>query len=164
MKGIMDKHLEMEHLAEDLEHIAFRLRKIICVDNMLEEGVRINVVASVRFPEDASVDGVQETAETPRMPHLLKVGSGYDWNITIDSKSGIIEDWPQGVSAKTWYKVCDMCRITIAGQVHYNGYVPSFLALDDEGYGEYLYLTIDGMGKVEKWDEKTVIDWVKDQK
>lgn len=160
----MDKYLEMEHLAEDLEHIASRLRKIICADNMLEKGVRINVVASVRFPEDASVDGVQEIAETPRMPHLLKVGSGYDWNITINSKSGIIEDWPQGVTAKTWYKVCDMCRIAIAGQVHYNGYVPRFLALDDEGYGEYIYLTIDGMGKVEKWDEMTVIDWVKGQK
>ena len=137
----MDKYLEMEHLAEDLEHIASRLRKIICADNMLEKGVRI-----------------------PRMPHLLKVGSGYDWNITINSKSGIIEDWPQGVTAKTWYKVCDMCRIAIAGQVHYNGYVPRFLALDDEGYGEYIYLTIDGMGKVEKWDEMTVIDWVKGQK
>ena len=100
----------------------------------------------------------------PKISHLLKVGSGYDWNITINSKSGIIEDWPQGVTAKTWYKVCDMCRIAIAGQVHDNGYVPRFLALDDEGYGEYIYLTIDGMGKVEKWDEMTVIDWVKGQK
>lgn len=74
MKGIvnMDKYVELEHLADELESITSRLRKLIQMENNLEIGVKMNVVASVRFPEDASVNGIRETTESPKMPYLLK--------------------------------------------------------------------------------------------
>lgn len=158
----MDKYVELEHLADELESIASRLRALIHMENNLVMGVKMNIVASVRFLEDASVNGVRETVESPQMPCLLKDGYGYNWNITIDSKSGIIEGWPQGVTAKTWYKVCDMCKIIIPGHVHYDGTVPDFLALDEAGYNEYIYVTVDGMGKIVNWDEGKVLAWIKE--
>ena len=42
------------------------------MENNLVMGVKMNIVASVRFPEDASVNGIRETTESPKMPYLLK--------------------------------------------------------------------------------------------
>ena len=55
-----------------LESIASRLRALIHMENNLVMGVKMNIVASVRFPEDASVNGIRETTESPKMPYLLK--------------------------------------------------------------------------------------------
>ena len=61
----------------------------------------------------------------------------------------------------THFKVCDDGLYQILdkdGDViwdsiqtcHY--YVPSFLSIEDEGYGDYLYIDIDGDGNIAHWN------------
>jgi hypothetical protein len=35
--------------------------------------------------------------------------------------------------------------------LEYEGYVPGFMAIDDSGYGDYIYMTIDADGKILNW-------------
>ncbi|MCE6957883.1 hypothetical protein LAZ40_02270 [Cereibacter sphaeroides] len=100
-----------------------------------------------RYWEDASVDGVDETDASPRMP--LKQGEL--WKLVIDIATGRITDWPAGVTASNHYKVCDagIYRLLDAdGAVlaERAGYVPAML-----GGGDYVKLEIDGDGRIRGW-------------
>ena len=112
----------------------------------------IHVEATVRNPEDASVNGVDELEDTPQMPFLEKKGNDWVWCIDIDIDKGTIVNWPIGTKANTWYKVCDECKITYKG-AEYDNYVPEFLCPDDEGWGDYIDMTIREDGGICRWKE-----------
>ena len=109
------------------------------------------VQAGVRYWEDASVNGVKD-----RDGKLIPCRSGYCWSPTIIAKTGQIENWDIGKSAKVHYKICD------SGQYYYDDglsnykckddYVPSFLCPDASGYGDYIIMTIDENGFIKDWD------------
>lgn len=106
----------------------------------------------VCYWEDAKVNGEDESDDTPKMP--LKDGDM--WNIKIDLSTGMIEGWPQGVTAQTHYKVCDAgiySLLNAAGEVvvERDWYVPSMLSPSGEGFGDYVIMEIDGAGKIEGW-------------
>ena len=103
---------------------------------------------------------------SPRMPFAVKDENGeYRWKLTIDAKTGIIKDWPSGVTAKVHYKVCDDCEIDLYKDGEYvcnnDGfyYCPDFLCPDDEGYGDYIIMTIDGNGQIQNWKVSDVEKW-----
>lgn len=134
-----------------------------------KEPKKVFVHAVVRYPEDAEVNGQDEDNDNPKMPMLAFEGIEYGmkkwvWHIAIDAKSGKIDDWPEGVTASTHYKVCDRCKVDIKGVPPYDEYVPDFLAIDDNGYGDYIMLTINGDGTIKGWDEKRVWEWVREFK
>lgn len=59
------------------------------------------------------------------------------------------------------YKVCDDGIYSLIGEnnslIHkQNSYVPDFLAIDDDGYGDYIILKIDENGFIQNWDKSNI--------
>lgn len=113
----------------------------------------------VRYWDDGSVDGVEDT-DGSRIPcrdpkpndHL----GGGTWRPTIDLDSGIIEGWPQGTVASVHYKVCDDGAYELLDAERnvikrMEGYVPTIMCPEGEGWGDYVIMEIDGAGKIAKW-------------
>ena len=120
--------------------------------NPLRDVIRIE--AEPRYPEDAEVNDEEEDYDNPKMPFLVKnekMQNDWCWQFDIDISTGEIIGWPKEVKAKVWYKVCDCCRIKYGGKKYYD-YVPDFLSIDCDGYGDYINITIED-GKINGWSE-----------
>ena len=73
-------------------------------------------------------------------------------------------NWPKDFCISTWFKVCDDGEYVFLGKdmnevvnitnEYRQYYVPNFLAIEDSGYGDYVYINIDGNGNISnKWRE-----------
>ncbi|PZU65206.1 hypothetical protein [Sphingobium sp.] len=110
----------------------------------MENATRIEVEAEVRYWEDASVNGVEDTDGT------LIYGRDVDqWKISIDLTDGIVIGWPEGMEADIHYKVCDQGEYWLTDDAgnrlaKWGGhYVPNeFLCHGDEGYGDYIIMSV----------------------
>lgn len=105
----------------------------------------------VRYWEDAKVDGVVDE-DGSRIPLRIKDM----WQIFVDLETGIIVDWPEGVTADIHYKVCDAgvyCLVNDNGEEYAERewYVPSMLSPSGDGYGDYVIMKVGGSGKIEDW-------------
>lgn len=87
------------------------------------------------------------------------------WTLVIDINTGKVENWPKNYCISTWFKVCDDGLYQIVdkdGDVIWdsieteNYYVPEFLKINDNGYGDYINLDIDGNGYIKNWVEKAI--------
>jgi hypothetical protein len=115
----------------------------------------LQVKAEPIYWEDASVNGVDEDDENPKIP--CKVGDL--WMPKIDIDKGQIVNWEKGTIATTHYKVCDMCGFDfidsdnniIEELSERDGYVPNTLCPNKEGYGEYIKMDIDEGGFIKNW-------------
>lgn len=68
-----------------------------------------------------------------------------------------------GFCLNAHYKVCDdgeyvfldenMNEIINITNEYDQYYVPDFLSIEDEGYGDYVHINIDGEGKIEHFDK-----------
>ena len=148
----------------------------------------IIVNAGVRYWEDAEVNGEQDISYDdqvngvkPKMPcvQAVEVERGiwskknvteYRWCLEIDGDTGIILNWEKGTEAVAHYKVCDDCMIDyfvdskfVCNNDDYY-YVPDFLCLDDNGYGDYMDITIDKNGQIKNWNVDELLKWVETQK
>jgi hypothetical protein len=99
-------------------------------------------------------------------PCVVKSDIGYGTNdyleLTIDLNNGKVLNWKDGFCLKTHYKVCDDSEYIFLDKdteevvnitKEYNQYyVPDFLSLEDEGYGDYVYLNINGDGTIEHFE------------
>ena len=96
-------------------------------------------------------------------PETNRWGTTNYWNILIDLDKGKVVDWPKGFCIHTNFKVCDdgeysflddqkneVINIT---KEYDQYYVPDFLALEDSGYGDYVYINIDGDGHIENFQK-----------
>jgi hypothetical protein len=115
----------------------------------------------VRYWEDATVDGERDTNGS-RIPLRLGTSAhndhlgGGQWDITIDLATGTIENWPHGTTANVHYKVCDQGvydlldaeRNVVATK---DGYVPGIMCPGDDGYGDYVIMSIGPDGKIKDW-------------
>ena len=104
--------------------------------------------------EDAEVNGEDDDENEPNIPCY----EGGRWNILIDIKTGKVLNWKQGVEARIYYKVVDEGVYTMYDNSmrkvdEYEGYVPDLMSLDDEGYGDYMNLTINEDGFIEDWPD-----------
>lgn len=134
----------------------------------------IVVKATVRYPEDAEfIEGklddqnipynnyINDDDENPKMPFIETEYDNYGrkrfyWQPTIDLENGRILSWPEGVKAHVFYKVCDEFECTIYDRsgnevLYYEGYVPDFMAIEDEGYGDYIDMVVDENGYINNW-------------
>lgn len=99
-------------------------------------------------------------------PCVVKKDIGYGADdyleLIIDLNEGKVLNWTDGFCLKTHYKVCDdgeyifldkdgkeVINITKEYEQYY---VPDFLSLEDEGYGDYVYLNINGDGTIEHFE------------
>lgn len=140
---------------------------------------KIKVSAGVRYWNDCqySEDGgktwVKAEDDTEEIsnefkahiPFVYKEDIGYGlgdyWHFTIDIDTGQIKDWPKGYCIQTNFKVCDDGLYQILDQnweVVWDSiksgdyYVPGFLDLEDDGYGDYIFIDVDENGYIHNWD------------
>lgn len=85
-----------------------------------------------------------------------------DWCPTIDVNEGKVLDWTPGFVLRTHFKICDKGVYVYSNydessqivskdcNLHY---VPDWLCDFDEGYGDYMYIQINGDGTIENWDK-----------
>lgn len=105
----------------------------------------------VRYWEDASVDGVEDTDGS-----LIPCREGDCWCPMIDLETGKIENWRKGVTAKIHYKVCDDGEYALLDEAKesvrtIDGYVPEMLSPKDNGFGDYVIMDIDAEGVIQGW-------------
>jgi hypothetical protein len=103
----------------------------------------------VRYWEDGTVNGVVDDDDNPAMPFASKDS----WKILIDIEAGVIIDWPKGTTADVHYKVCDDGVYSLLDAdrkevKQIDGYVPSIMCPEGNGYGDYVIMKIDGDGKI----------------
>ena len=111
------------------------------------------VEAAVRYWEDATVNGEQDTKGT-----LIPCRSGDLWNPVIDMETGEIKNWPKGTTADIHFKVCDAGKYWIVDDegkmlAKWRGdYVPdAWLCIGDNGYGDYIIMCVGADGVIEGW-------------
>ena len=83
--------------------------------------------------------------------------------LIIDIDNGKVLNWPKGFCLNTNYKVCDdgeyvffdenMNEVVNITKEYDQYYVPDFLSIEDEGYGDYVYIDIDGDGNIKHFDK-----------
>lgn len=116
----------------------------------------VHIEAEVPYAEDAYINGVEENESTPHMPFLTPSDKNayqeWIWKIDINIETGEVMGFPKDIKASIKYKVCDCCTIKYNNQI-VTDYVPEFLALDDDGFGDYIYLTIEN-GMIKDWDSE----------
>lgn len=115
----------------------------------------IDCKIGARYWEDATVNGVVDTDGT-----LIPLREGDYWHIIIDANTGKIQNWPEGTTADVRYKVCDDGEYCITGHdfvVSRYGYVPDFLSIDDNGYGDYINMEIEADGTITDWKAPEIV-------
>lgn len=113
---------------------------------------RLDVNAGIRYPEDTSVNGIEDT-DGQLMP-FLEDGR---WTPEINFDSGQIEGWPVGTTANVCYIVCDDGVYELFDNdvniiKSFEGYVPNCLAPKENGYGDYIIMDIDENGFIKDWN------------
>ena len=130
----------------------------------IEDATHIEVNAGVRYWEDATVNGLEDTTGA-----FIPGRDGDAWKVRIDLRKGIIENWPENTLAKIHYKVCDegLYWLTDAeGKrlAKWRGYyVPDdFLCHGDEGFGDYIIMNVGPEGHIRNFTPPEIgaEDWV----
>lgn len=123
----------------------------ITVKTEVTKSVRyLKADCGVRYWEDAEVNGVED--EEGNIP----CRNGASWQPVIDLDTGKIEGWPEGTTADLHYKVCDAGVYTLLDEnretvKQIDGYVPSIMCPEGNGYGDYVIMKIGGDGKIANW-------------
>jgi len=113
----------------------------------------LEVCAQVRYWEDATVNGAEDTDGT-----LIPARVNESWRPVIRLADGLVMDWPQGTTADIHYKVCDAGEYWLLDDerkrvAKWAGfYVPGdFLCHGDNGYGDYIIFKVSADGLIEKY-------------
>lgn len=116
------------------------------------------VEAEVRYWEDAKFNGIEDTEGT-----LVPFREGKVWKPVIDLRTGTFVNWPDGMTARIHYKVCDAGQYWLADvdgvkRLKWRGdYVPDrFLCMGDWGYGDYIILNVNIRGEIADWCEPVI--------
>jgi len=116
------------------------------------EVTHLKAECGVRYWEDATVDGIEDTEGT-----LIPCRDKDAWVPVIDLATGRIKDWPEGKTARLHYKVCDDGRYALldasgAEVAWITGYVPKLMCPGGSGYGDYVIMNIDASGQIRDWN------------
>jgi len=119
----------------------------------MKDAKYIEVSAEVRYWEDATINGEEDTNGT-----LTPFKRANVWSPVIRLLDGQVIDWPQGTVADIHFKVCDAGEYWLLDAdknriAKWGGYyVPDdFLCPGDQGYGDYIILKISAEGVIQKW-------------
>lgn len=106
-------------------------------------------------------DGSEENTETVKslLPCTFTKNDEFHWQIMIDIDNGKVLDWPKDLCLRTGFKICDDGEYVFTDEndkeivnitkEYDQRYVPDFLSLEDEGYGDYIYININGDGSID---------------
>jgi len=126
--------------------------KITVTKKVEIEVVQLKVSAKVRYWEDGTVDGVEDTDGK-----LIPCRKGDNWEPIIILSTGQISNWNVGTTASVHYKVCDAGIYKLADETgkvvsEKEGYVPDCLSPGGNGYGDYIIMDIDAEGFIKDWE------------
>lgn len=81
------------------------------------------------------------------------------FSMKIDVETGEVIGWPKGIAMNIYWKIVDEGLYQYLDTndniiFEYDGYVPIELAINDDGYGDYVILNIKSDGFIENWDAK----------
>lgn len=116
----------------------------------------LEVRACVRYWEDATVNGVED--DDGQIP----LRNGDCWQPVINLETGLVTNWPAGMTAQVHYKVCDAGQYWLQDAdgkrvaKYKSDYVPDLLSVGSNGYGDYIILNIDGDGVIQGWKVPSV--------
>lgn len=135
------------------------------------------VNARIRHCEDAEIDTGNDmvadiddesmkSGQKSNMPCMVIENGNYFWRPIINIKTGQIVNWEQGKAASTSYKIVDECGVSyrLAGgekSKEIVDYVPDCLCVDEFGYGDYMYLSIDFEGYIDGWNPADVYKYIR---
>lgn len=112
----------------------------------------IAVSADVRYWEDGVLNGVEDAEG--RIP----CRNGDSWEPVIELASGRILDWPPGVEARVYYKVCDAGEYWLLNAAKQriakwkSHYVPKdILCMGAGRHSDYIILQIGPDGLIVDW-------------
>lgn len=117
----------------------------------------IEVAAEVRYWEDATVNGIEDTDGS-----LIPCRDDALWLPIIRLADGVIEGWPVGTVADVHYKVCDQGFYYLSDgktrriSKYKSDYVPDMLSVGDDGFGDYIIMKIGSDGCIEGWEAPTI--------
>jgi len=144
------ENFALEHLEEVYGKTDGYSIKKCSLGSLKNEKTILEVQANVRYLEDTLLNNKQDLGGD------ITGMNGNNWDIFIDVEDGKILNWKQGDEARVHYKVCDMGKyfITInSKRLQYDGYyVPDILAIEDEGYGDYIIIDIDKNGYINNFE------------
>ena len=87
------------------------------------------------------------------------------WCPIIDVDSGVVINWESGKTLDCYYKTSDECEFEYeengSNVLSYSDYVPGFLCIEEDGWGDYISLKIDETGKIHNWNSKDFYRWLK---
>ena len=119
----------------------------------IDKAQYLHVEAEVRYWEDATVNGTEDTEGT-----LIPRRDGLVWKPVIRLADGQILDWPEGTTADIHYKVCDQGEYFLADRDHVrvakykDYYVPDgLLCVGGTGWGDYIIFKVGPDGKIIDW-------------
>lgn len=124
--------------------------KIVITKQEEVEAVTVKVKAAVRYWDDATVNGVEDSNGD-----LIPCREGNMWCPEIEIDTGKIINWKQGVAADVHYKVCDAgCYYVRDAKgdmilAIIDDYVPNRLIPGK--YGDYIIMKINAEGIIENW-------------
>lgn len=107
--------------------------------------------AGARYWEDATVNGIEDSDG-----NLIPCKDGDYWNPLINIETGVIVNWEKGKEADIHYKCCDDGEYFLLDE-HKNivksidGYVPSIMCPEENGYGDYIIMKVDKNGQILNW-------------
>ena len=157
------------------------------------EPVNINKVfisAKVMCWEDCEIDGQEfdEDSDENVIKDLLgrydkeyKIGlvDGDLLRLVINPETGKVENYAGEKEVRMHFKVCDECSWEITEHIHNgvnpydaydnpvlkveNDYVPDFLEIDDDGWGDYIEITIQADGIIKDWNPDWFARWVEEE-
>jgi len=108
--------------------------------------------------ETSQVNGVEDNDSDPKMPCIEEDKQcRLHWNPIINLDNGQIVNWQKGTTASVHYKSVDNNQIDIKDRntntiKEYEGYVPSFLCPEEDGWGDYVIMEIDENGFIQDFD------------
>lgn len=111
----------------------------------------LKVRAGVRYWEDATVDGEDDTEG-----NLIPCRIADSWCPLIDLTTGKITNWNIATAADIHYKICDDGEYWLldkdGNEVKYiDGYVPDIMCPKGNGYGDYIIMEVDESGTIQNF-------------
>lgn len=105
-----------------------------------------------RYWEDSEVDGVEDVKGD-----LIPCRDGEYWKPLIELETGKIVNWEIGKTAKIHYKSCDDNLFKLLDEkqevvVSRDGYVIDMMCPAENGYGDYVIMSILEDGTIEDFD------------
>ena len=87
------------------------------------------------------------------------------WCPLIDIDNGHIVNWVEGLSCDIFFKPVDEGVYTFLGEnnvehLKHEGYVPNFLGINSQSYGDYIDLSVNSEGYIIGWNKDDVLDYI----